>query len=176
MQPFGCFFFSHYNAASVLKHHTPHTHTQTHTLMEQKTGLSQSIISNRLWQEAVWWIHYANVLCRGLFQRAAPVPHDQICDVALKSSLHEWMNVSHTCRHTHRNAHVHMRDSRLCLNKFPLLSSTPRLHIQSKYLQYAQQVELRFPCLDLLALCEENPQRFLPEAQREKDLSAFTNY
>ncbi len=122
--------------------HLTHTHTHTHTHKAEDRSISEHHL-----QQALAGSSVVNSLCKwslsGSVQRAATVPHDQTCDVALKSSLHEWMSVSytHADTHTHRNAHTaHEREfkvgARLCLNKLPSLSPTPRLHIKSKYHKY----------------------------------------
>lgn len=112
--------------AWLLKHTTPrhtHTHTDPHTHSAEDRSISEHHLQPALAGSSV-----VNSLCKcspsGSVRRAATVPHDQTCDVALKSSLHEWMNVSdtHTCRHARAHTHTetHMRDSRLCLSELPL--------------------------------------------------------
>lgn len=68
-------------------------------------------ISEHHLQQALAGSSVVNSLCKcslsGSVQRAATVPHDQTCDVPLKGSLHEWMNVGYT----HADVFVHMRDS-----------------------------------------------------------------
>lgn len=94
------------NAVQVLQPRcTPYTHRHT----ELETGRSRSVISSRLWQEAVWWIHYANDFCQELFSEHLPHHMTKLVMQPEKALLKNG-SVYPQYMQTHMHAHAHTQN------------------------------------------------------------------